>query len=148
MAFNAPSLAKFGPHGGRGRRRRLRQLGDPRASRALRPGVQGGRACPSPSIAADLGKTIVKNIVALGALQAATRLFPRETFLTAIRQALADKCALIPLNEEAFAWGAKTAAEAGEGGRVRRTPDDPAAGGGEARPRPARHPAEPRCATC
>ena len=58
---------------------------------------------------------IVKNIVALGALQEATRLFPPETFLAAIRQALADKCALIPLNEEAFASGPGAAAEAGKG---------------------------------
>jgi 2-oxoisovalerate ferredoxin oxidoreductase beta subunit len=45
--------------------------------------------------------------VALGALQAATNLFPQETFLTAIRQALKDKCAMIPLNEEAFRWGVR-----------------------------------------
>ena len=31
----------------------------------------------------------MKNVVALGALQGATGLFPAETFLTAIRQALA-----------------------------------------------------------
>ena len=31
---------------------------------------------------------MVKNVVALGALQAATRLFPDETFFAAIRQAL------------------------------------------------------------
>ena len=49
----------------------------------------------------------MKNIVALGALQAATNLFPKETMLSAIRIALKDKCALIPLNEEAFAWGIK-----------------------------------------
>ena len=53
----------------------------------------------------DLGKAMVKNIVALGALQAATKLFPEETLRTAIRLALKDKCALIPLNEEAFSWG-------------------------------------------
>ena len=49
----------------------------------------------------------MKNVVALGVLQEATNLFPKETFLTAIRQALKEKCAMIPLNEEAFAWGAK-----------------------------------------
>jgi 2-oxoisovalerate ferredoxin oxidoreductase beta subunit len=70
---------------------------------------------PFTQVAADLGKVIVKNIVALGALQEATRLFPKETFLTAIRQALAEKCALIPLNEEAFAWGVKHAAAAAKG---------------------------------
>jgi 2-oxoisovalerate ferredoxin oxidoreductase beta subunit len=70
---------------------------------------------PFTQIAAALGKIIVKNIVALGALSEATRLFPAETFLTAVRQALSDKCALIPLNEEAFAQGMKRAAGAGKG---------------------------------
>jgi 2-oxoisovalerate ferredoxin oxidoreductase beta subunit len=64
---------------------------------------------PATQVARDLGKQMVKNIVALGALQATTRLFPEETFLTAVRQALRDKCALIPLNEQAFAWGVKSA---------------------------------------
>jgi len=49
--------------------------------------------------------------VALGALQAATGIFPKETVLAAVRQALKDKCALIPLNEEAFAWGVKAVEE-------------------------------------
>jgi Pyruvate/2-oxoacid:ferredoxin oxidoreductase gamma subunit len=107
VAFNAPSLAKFGP--------------------SVRPGgivlydssviadppvlPSGVRVCPVPMtrIAADLGRVLVKNVVALGALQAATSLFPEETFLTAIRQALKAKCAVIPLNEEAFRWGARTA---------------------------------------
>lgn len=62
---------------------------------------------PFTQIAVDLGKKMVKNIVALGALQAATNLFPKESFLTAIGQALRDKCSLIPLNEEAFKWGIK-----------------------------------------
>jgi 2-oxoisovalerate ferredoxin oxidoreductase beta subunit len=81
---------------------------------ALRPGVRA-IGVPFTSIAAGLGKVIVKNIVALGALQEATQLFPRETFLTAVRQALSDKCALIPLNEEAFARGMQQAAQAGKG---------------------------------
>ena len=63
---------------------------------------------PFTQIATDLGRGVVKNVVALGALCAATSLFPEETFLTAIRQALKSKCALIPLNEEAFAWGVKS----------------------------------------
>ncbi len=62
---------------------------------------------PFTSIAADLGKLLVKNIVALGALQAATQIYSKETFLATIRRALAHKCALIPLNEQAFEWGAK-----------------------------------------
>jgi Pyruvate/2-oxoacid:ferredoxin oxidoreductase gamma subunit len=52
---------------------------------------------------------MVKNIVALGALQSVTQLFPRETFLAAIRQALKAKCALVPINEEAFARGVAAA---------------------------------------
>jgi Pyruvate/2-oxoacid:ferredoxin oxidoreductase gamma subunit len=40
-------------------------------------------------------------------VQESTGLFPKETFLTAIRQALKEKCAMIPLNEQAFDWGAK-----------------------------------------
>lgn len=55
--------------------------------------------------------SLVKNIVALGALQAATNMFPRETFLTAVRQALKDKPALIGLNEQAFAAGIAAADE-------------------------------------
>ena len=109
VAFNAPSLAKFGP--------RVPEGGvvvyDSSVIAEVPPLAAGVRAVgvPFTRIAGDLGKMIVKNIVALGALQEATRLFPQETFLTAIRQALADKCALVPLNEEAFAWGQKAAAE-------------------------------------
>jgi Pyruvate/2-oxoacid:ferredoxin oxidoreductase gamma subunit len=64
---------------------------------------------PFTGIAVELGKPVVKNVVALGALQAATGIFPPETFLTAIRQALRDKAALIPLNEQAFARGMEAA---------------------------------------
>jgi 2-oxoisovalerate ferredoxin oxidoreductase beta subunit len=59
---------------------------------------------------------MVKNIVALGALQAATALFPPDTFLTSIRQALADKPMLAPINELAFARGREAAL--GEGERI------------------------------
>ena len=110
VAFNAPSVAKFAPH--------VLEGGVIVYDSSVVPSVPPLRAgvkavgVPFAQIAADLGKIVVKNVVALGALQEATRLFPRETFLTAIRQALADKCALIPLNEEAFAWGVKKAAEA------------------------------------
>ena len=114
VAFNTPSFAKFGPRVAAGGvvvydSSVVTELA------GLRPGVKTV-GVPFTRIAADLGKLIVKNIVALGAVQEATRLFPQETFLTAIRQALADKCALIPLNEEAFAWGVKGAAEAARKG--------------------------------
>ena len=110
VAFNAPSVAKFGPHvleGGVV----VYDSSVVASLPPLRPGVKAV-GVPFAKVAADLGKIIVKNIVALGALQEATRLFPAETFLTSIRQALADKCALIPLNEEAFAWGVRKAKEA------------------------------------
>jgi Pyruvate/2-oxoacid:ferredoxin oxidoreductase gamma subunit len=113
VAFNAPSLAKFGPkvvEGGV-------VVYDSSVIAEVPPLPPGVRAVPVPfaQIALDLGKGIVKNVVALGALQEATQLFPKETLLAAIRQALSHKCALIPLNEEAFAWGAKSAASAGKG---------------------------------
>jgi 2-oxoisovalerate ferredoxin oxidoreductase beta subunit len=105
VAFNAPSLARFGPA----------VVPDgvivydsgavsetPKLDSSVR--IHG---VPCAQMAADLGKVMVKNIVALGALQAATRLFPEKTFLAAIRQALAHKRGLIPLNEEAFARGVR-----------------------------------------
>jgi Pyruvate/2-oxoacid:ferredoxin oxidoreductase gamma subunit len=110
VAFNTPSLAKFGP---------TVQEGGTIVydSSVIADVVQGLPAgvhvfgVPFTTIAKDLGKVVVKNVVALGALQEATSLFPKETFLTAIRSALKEKCAMIPLNEEAFAWGAKTVRE-------------------------------------
>jgi 2-oxoisovalerate ferredoxin oxidoreductase beta subunit len=105
IAFNAPSLAKFGSavqDGG------VILYDSSVISDAHEPGRgihQYG--IPFTEIAMNLGRPVVKNIVALGALCAATHLFPEEAFLTAIRQALRDKCAMIPLNEEAFVWGSR-----------------------------------------
>ena len=113
VAFNAPSAAKFAPHVMEGGMV-VYDSSVVHSLPGLRPGVKAF-GVPFAQIAADLGKIIVKNIVALGALQEATGLFPKDTFLTAIRQALAEKCALIPLNEEAFAWGVRRAAEARKG---------------------------------
>jgi len=105
VAFNAPSLAKFGPKVAPGGT----VLYDSSVIHDVPAFAEGVKVIGAPftEIAADLGKVVVKNVVALGALQAATGLFPRETFLTAIRQALKDKCAMIPLNEEAFGWGVR-----------------------------------------
>jgi 2-oxoisovalerate ferredoxin oxidoreductase beta subunit len=66
---------------------------------------------PFTEIAAGLGKLVVKNIVSLGVLAAATDIFPRDTFITAIKQALKEKASLIPLNEQAFDQGYKSAKE-------------------------------------
>ena len=103
VAFNAPSLAKFGPlvvPGGTV----VYDSSVVSAPPVLDPSVRA-LGVPCSELAKDLGRVVVKNIVALGALQAATALFPEETFLTAIRQALKDKCALVPLNEQAFRSG-------------------------------------------
>jgi 2-oxoisovalerate ferredoxin oxidoreductase beta subunit len=113
VAFNAPSVAKFAPHVPEGGVVIYDSSVVP-ALPALRPGVKAV-GVPFTQVAAALGKIIVKNIVALGALSEATRLFPKETFLTAVREALSEKCALIPLNEEAFAQGVQQAARAGKG---------------------------------
>jgi 2-oxoisovalerate ferredoxin oxidoreductase beta subunit len=106
VAFNAPSLARFGPQvvvGGTVIYDSSVVAEAPRLTDGVR--VIG---VPFTRIASDLGRVVVKNVVALGALCAATSLFPEETLLTAIRQALQSKCALIPLNEEAFAWGMRS----------------------------------------
>ncbi|MGD2136349.1 MAG: 2-oxoacid:acceptor oxidoreductase family protein [Gemmatimonadales bacterium] len=103
VAFNAPSLEKFGP--------------------TVQPGgtiIFDSSVIPEPpdlestvrmigvpctQLAMDLGKRMVKNVVALGALQAATELFPDASFRAAMAEALKHQCALLPLNEEAFSWG-------------------------------------------
>jgi 2-oxoisovalerate ferredoxin oxidoreductase beta subunit len=108
VAFNAPSLAKFGPAvvpGGVVVYDSGAVSEPPTLDASVR--VHG---VPCAQMAADLGNVMVKNIVALGALQAATRLFPEKTFLAAIRQALAHKSGLVPLNEQAFARGVRLVA--------------------------------------
>lgn len=109
IAFNAPSLAKFGqtvvPEGYIIYDSSV--ISDP-------PSLNGKvkmYGVPFTEIATNIGRRVIKNVVALGALQAVTDLFPEETFLEAVRQALADKCAMIPMNEEAFRWGQKAVKE-------------------------------------
>ncbi len=103
VAFNAPSLAKFAPTvtpGGV-------IVYDSSVIRDAPAVLDAVRAVgvPSTEIAAELGQPLVKNIVALGALQAATGILPAETFLTTIREALQKKSALAAVNEEAFQRG-------------------------------------------
>ena len=110
VAFNTPSLAKFGPTVQPGGAIIYDSSVIAELPANLAKGVKT-YGVPFTTIAKDIGKVVVKNVVALGALQEATNLFPKDTFLTAIRTALKEKCALIPLNEEAFAWGAKAVRE-------------------------------------
>jgi 2-oxoisovalerate ferredoxin oxidoreductase beta subunit len=109
IAFNAPSLNKFGPTvqpGGTVIYDSSVISEPPKLDKSVQ--VYG---VPLTQIGLDLGLVLVKNIVALGALQAATGIFPEESFLTAIRGALSQKCSLIPINEEAFKWGQKAVGE-------------------------------------
>jgi Pyruvate/2-oxoacid:ferredoxin oxidoreductase gamma subunit len=107
IAFNAPSLAKFGLT--------VKKNGfilfDSSVAKDVKPGDPSITVVgvPFTEIAAGLGKLVVKNIVALGALQAATNIFPSETFLAAIKEALKEKAKLIPLNEQAFQAGMEAA---------------------------------------
>ncbi len=107
VAFNAPSLARFASSvlpGGAVVYDRSVVRDPPR----LPPSV---RAFPVPcaEIALELRQPLVKNIVALGALQGATGILHEESFLAAIRIALASKPALLGVNEEAFRRGVRAA---------------------------------------
>ena len=107
IAFNAPSLAKFGLAVKKGGF----IIYDSSVAKEVKPGDPSITVVgvPFTEIASGLGKLVVKNIVALGALQAATNLFPRETFIAAIHEALKEKAKLIPLNEQAFQAGVAAA---------------------------------------
>ena len=103
VAFNAPSLVRFGPSVRKGGfavwdRTVIRE------APALDPSVRAV-AAPCTEIARELGQPLAKNVVALGALVGATGLFPPESILAALRQALAGKRGQVSVNEEAFRRG-------------------------------------------
>jgi 2-oxoisovalerate ferredoxin oxidoreductase beta subunit len=110
VAFNAPSLDKFGPT--------VRAGGivvyDSSVVQnppSLDPSVRMV-GVPCTEIAQELGKRMVKNVVALGAMQAASGLFPKESFLTTLRRALKANCTVLELNEVAFARGVEACEQA------------------------------------
>ena len=114
VAFNAPSLAKFGPT--------VRAGGvviyDSSIITDLPDGLADGLAdgvrmvgVPFTAVAKELGSVVVKNIVALGAFQGVTQLFPKDTFLAAIRASLGNHRAMLALDVQAFERGATLAAE-------------------------------------
>ncbi|MHC5029178.1 MAG: 2-oxoacid:acceptor oxidoreductase family protein [Planctomycetota bacterium] len=110
VAFNPPSLEKFGPTvqpGG---------IVIYDSSVISEPPDLGPditvAGIPCSEIARGLGKPMVKNVAALGALQAAAHLFPPESFLLTLQMALKNNCALLALNEEAFRLGAEAFEEA------------------------------------
>jgi len=113
MAFNAPSLARFGPAVAPDGTV-IYDSSVVATAPDLDPSVRVV-GVPCAEIALELGQPLFKNVVALGALQGATGLFPEETFLAALRQALGSKAELLALNEQAFLRGVR-AAEASAGG--------------------------------
>jgi 2-oxoisovalerate ferredoxin oxidoreductase beta subunit len=103
VAFNAPSLAKFAatvPEGGT-------ILYDSTVIQNPVGLPEGRRIFPVPftEIAKSLNKPLVKNVVAVGAMQAATNILTTDLFLGTIRHLLKGKPAVIPVNEMAFAAG-------------------------------------------
>ena len=106
VAFNAPSLAKFGPKvvdGG------LLIYDSSVVSGPVRQRSVHVVPVALSAIANELGQPIVKNVIALGALAGVTGIFPAGTFHTALRQALRATPELFALNERAFAIGANLA---------------------------------------
>jgi 2-oxoisovalerate ferredoxin oxidoreductase beta subunit len=106
VAFNAPSLAKFGPTVRPGGivlydSSVIGSVPDSLADGVRVVGVPFAEAAKEP------GSVQVKNMVALGAFQAVTRLLPMETFRTATRSALHGKRAEVALNERALDRGAE-----------------------------------------
>jgi 2-oxoisovalerate ferredoxin oxidoreductase beta subunit len=103
VAFNPQSLIKFGPTVQSGGVALFDSsvIPDPPAL----PDTVAAHGMPFTQIAMDLGKPMVKNVVALGALQAATGLFPVKSFHATMEEALKTKCALLELNKEAFSRG-------------------------------------------
>jgi Pyruvate/2-oxoacid:ferredoxin oxidoreductase gamma subunit len=109
VAFNAPSLAKFGPA--------VRENGivvyDSSVITevpALRLGVRAF-AVPFTGIALTLGNPIVKNMVALGALQEAAALLTEDSVRAAIALALHGREALVTVNFAAFDRGVEAVRE-------------------------------------
>ncbi|HET9551861.1 MAG TPA: 2-oxoacid:acceptor oxidoreductase family protein, partial [Anaeromyxobacteraceae bacterium] len=115
VAFNAPSLARFGPEVAPGGVVIYDATVVP-SPPALDPSVRVV-GVPCTAIALELGKAMVKNVVAVGALTGATRIFPEATLVEAIKQALHAKPALLPMNLEALARGMRAAEAARGGGR-------------------------------
>jgi len=109
VAFNAPSLAKFGPC--------VAENGivvyDSGAIDAVPQLRAGVRVVPVPfaEAALGLGKVLVKNMVALGALVEASGVVPEETVFAVLAESLRERRASVPLNEKALRLGARRARE-------------------------------------
>jgi 2-oxoisovalerate ferredoxin oxidoreductase beta subunit len=109
VAFNEPSLEKFGPTVRPGGLVLYDSAMAPEPPRLAGRTVLG---LPFGEIARDLGALRVKNMVAWGAFQAASRLLPADSFLATLREALGAGSELTKLNERAFEAGRAAAASA------------------------------------
>ncbi len=119
VAFNAPSLARFGPEVAPGATVIYDSTVVP-APASLGPAA-AVIGVPCTAIARELGQPMVKNFVAVGAVLGATGLFPAATLQRALRQALHARPALLPVNEAALARGIEAAGRRPAGGTP--TPD-------------------------
>ncbi len=116
VAFNAPSVAKFGPHvpeGGVVVYDSSVVAGLP----ALRPGVKAV-GVPFTQIAADLGKIIVKNIVALGALSGSDAPLPQGDVPDRRPPGPRREVRAHPAQRGGVRLGGEEGGRGGEGGRV------------------------------
>ena len=104
VAFNAPSLTKFAHTVAPGGTILYDSTIIPTPPTDLPAGRQA-IGIPFTKIASDLGKPMVKNVVALGALQAATKLLPDHALIETLAHVLKDKSAVLPLNQAAYAAG-------------------------------------------
>ena len=132
VAFNAPSLARFGPAVAPDGLV-IYDSSVVTESPVLRADV---RVLPIPAaaIANDLGCLAVKNIVTLGAVAEATGVLPAASLLTAMRQLLGRKVSASDLNDRAFAAGvdaANAAASPGTHEAVTAEADSLAVGAGQ-----------------
>ena len=110
IAFNAPSLARFAasvPEGGL-----ILYDSTVITEPGELPDHRRVMAMPFTGNAADLKRPLVKNLVALGALEAASGILPQARILETLRQLLKDKPSALPVNEAAFAAGQKAVAQA------------------------------------
>ena len=113
LAFNAPSLAKFGPAVRSGGMvlydsSVVAEVPDPAD---LADGVTL-LGLPFTDVAKELGSVQVKNMVALGAVQAATGVLPAASLLDTVRRSLGGGRADVTLDERAFERGVELAAAA------------------------------------
>ena len=103
VVFNSPSMKKFASTVAPGGT----LVYDSTVVTEVPPVAEGVRCygVPFTEIAMELGKPILKNVVSLGALQAATRIFPEETFLTAFERGLKPDPKIQEINRQAFRQG-------------------------------------------